>query len=184
MTASREAPVTEDYATKRCVHSSCAHIVFRDQDMSGGKIPCRSCGCTDHRTRPASGEHDPLTPPGAEAALESFQASLEEATRLLAQKRNEELDAEDARDTARRRAQLSPDAPKVGVFDGIRTTVAMREAWVQDQIAEQEHEYRLAREARRAAADHLRKIEKQGSFQQSISRSVSTDYQGTGGGRW
>jgi hypothetical protein len=124
--------------------------------------------------------YDPQTPPGAERRLQEYADALEEATRALARARNDELDAENDRDEARRRAQLSPDCPRVGVFGGVRTTVAYQKAWVEDQAVGAEEAYRIAREARRAAADHLRKVEKQGGFQQSIAASVRTAYQGTG----
>lgn len=126
--------------------------------------------------------YDPDTPPGAEAKLETYRDALDEARDALRQARDEELEAEQARDTARRRAQLSPDCPKVGVFDGVRTTVAYQVAWIEDQIAEQEAEYRVKKLARQAASDHLRTLGKQGSFQQSLTKSVADSYRGTG--RW
>lgn len=124
--------------------------------------------------------YDPQTPPDAEARLQAYADALDEATQALARARDAELDAENARDAARRQAQLSADCPKVGVFGGIRTTVAYQKAWIDDQAAEQEQAYRVARLARQAAQAHLRKVEKQGGFQQSIAASVRTGYQGTG----
>jgi hypothetical protein len=183
MTASREAPVTEDYATKRCIHSSCAHIVFRDQELSGGKIPCRSCGCTDHRAGPYAG-HDPQTPPGAEAALETFKTMLEEAGRELAAAVDEEVTAELARDAAMRKWMFDKDCPPVGVFNGVRTTVAQRDAWVAGKIVDEERAYRLAKAAREAAQTKLDILGRQGSYQQSISRSVSEVYRNTGRDPW
>lgn len=126
--------------------------------------------------------YDPDTPPGAEAKLETYRDALDEARDALRKARDEELEAEQARDTARRRAQLSPDCPKVGVFDGVRTTVAYQVAWIEEQIAEQEAEYRVKKLARQAASDHLRTLGKQGSFQQSLTKSVADSYRGTG--RW
>ena len=123
------------------------------------------------------------TPPGAEARLESYRDALEEATKALAEARNAELEAEEARDTAVRRAQLSPDCPPVGVFDGVRITVAYQKAWVEDQAKDEQRAYREARVARQAAQAHLRKVEKQGGFQQSITASVRESYRGTGGYR-
>jgi hypothetical protein len=114
--------------------------------------------------------HDPQTPPGAEAALESFQDALEDVRKTLARLRDEEVQAKAARDAAHRRAILSPECPKVRRNEW---TVAERDAWVDDKIA-----YDLARAARQAAADHLHTLGKQGGFQQSIAASVRTSYAG------
>jgi hypothetical protein len=132
------------------------------------------------------GGHDPQTPPGAEAALQSFSDALEPARQELAAAADEEVAAELARDAAKRHWLLTPDPqrPKPGVFDGVRVTVAERDAWVEDKIAEEELAFRLAREKRKAAAKRLEILSKQGSYQQSINRSVSTSYQGTGSEPW
>jgi hypothetical protein len=127
--------------------------------------------------------YDPQTPPDAEARLQAYADALDDATRKLASARDVELDAENARDAAKRRAQLSPDCPKVGVFGGIRTTVAYQKAWIEEQVAGYEEDYRLARLARQAAQAHLRKVEKQGGFQQSIAASVRAGYAGQWGDR-
>jgi hypothetical protein len=123
------------------------------------------------------------TPPGAESRLEEYRDALEEATAALAAARDAELEAEEARDGALRRAQLSPNCPLVGVFNGVRITVAYQKAWVEDQAAAEERDYRRARVARQAAQAHLRKVEKQGGFQQSITASVRETYRGAGGYR-
>ena len=122
------------------------------------------------------------TPPGAEARLEAYRDALDEAAKKLREARDAEVDAKDARDAARRRAQLSPDCPKVGVFGGVRTTVAYQVAWIEEQIAAEEREYQLAKLARQAASEHLKKLGKQGSFQQSLTNSVREAYRGAG--RW
>lgn len=122
----------------------------------------------------------PDEPTGAEDRLTRYQGALEEATQALAAARNAELEAEEIRDEARRRAQLSSECPPVGVFNGVRTTVAYQKAWIEDQIKDQESAYRTARVARQAAQAHLRKLEKQGGFQQSITASVRESYRGTG----
>ena len=141
---------------------------------------CRMCDCKRH----VSGSRDPQTPPGAERDLQSYSDALEEAGELLAAARNAELDAEEARDSARRRAQMSPDCPPAGVFNGVRITVAYVAAWVEDQIADEERAYRLAKVARQAASDHLRKVGKQGSFQQTLTKSVGNAYLATGSEPW
>lgn len=116
------------------------------------------------------GGHDPQTPPGAEAALQSFSDALEPARQ--------------ARDAARRGWLLSDECPKAGVFDGVRVTVAERDAWVEDRIAGEERTFRLAREKRKAAAKALDILGRQASYQQTISKSVGDSYRGTGGDRW
>lgn len=126
----------------------------------------------------------PDTPVGAEARLESYRDALEEATKALGQARDAELEAEDIRDEAKRRAQFSPDCPKVGVFEGVRTTVAYQKAWIEEQAKDEETAYRAAKAARRAASDHLNKLSKQGRFQQSITASVRESYRSTNGRQW
>lgn len=125
---------------------------------------------------------EPLTPPGAEAKLESYRDALDGAMEKLRQARDAEVDAKADRDAARRRAQLSPDCPKVGVFGGVRTTVAYQQAWIEDQITAEEREYQVRKLARQAASDHLRTLGKQGSYQQTLTKSVADAYRGTG--RW
>jgi GAF domain-containing protein len=124
------------------------------------------------------------TPPGAEARLESYRDELDKAAKALADARNAELDAEEARDAARREAQLSDTCPPVGVFEGRRTTVAYQKAWIEDRVKDEERTYREAKVARQAASDHLRKVGKQGGFQQSLTASVRESYRGTNGRQW
>ena len=129
--------------------------------------------------------HDPETPPGAEAALQEFSDALESARKALKAARDAEVTAQEAHKAALRRTRLSPECPKAGVFDGVRVTVAYVNDWVEDQCADEEMEWLLARAARQAASDHLRTLSKQGSIQQSISNSVSQSYrQSSGSGRW
>jgi len=130
------------------------------------------------------GGHDPQTPPGAEAALQSFSGALEPARRALADAADEEVEAELARDAARRYWLLSDECLKAGVFDGVRVTVAERDAWVEEKIAGEERAFRLAREKRKAAAKALDVLGRQASYQQTISKSVGDSYRGTGGDRW
>ena len=123
-------------------------------------------------------------PVGAEARLEAYQRALEAATTALTEARDAELEAEEARDAKLREAQFSPHCPPVGVFNGVRTTVAYQKAWIQEQAKDEESTYRAARAARRAASDHLRKLMKQGAYQQSITASVRETYRGTSGRQW
>jgi hypothetical protein len=127
-------------------------------------------------------EYDPDTPAGAEAKLETYRDALDGAMEKLRSARDEEVAAKDARDAAKRRAQFHPDCPKVGVFNGVRTTVAYQTAWIEEQITAEEREYQLKKLARQAASEHLKTLGKQGSFQQSLTKSVADAYRGTG--RW
>jgi hypothetical protein len=144
---------------------------------------CRLCDCTTHRATPYQG-HDPATPPGAESALQSYSEALDGAVEKLEQARNAELEAEEARDKAKYEALLSGECPKVGVFEGVRTTVAMQAAWVAREIAGQESAYRAAKVVRQAASAHLAKLNSQSSIAQTISKSVAGSYAGTGSEPW
>lgn len=148
---------------------------------------CSRCNCERHAGELAPSPyrgHDPESPPGAEAALETYRDELGEARRMLRDARDAELKAKSARDEARRRAQLSPDCPKVGVFDGVRTTVAYVAAWIENETAGLEEEYQVAKVARQAASDHLQTLREQGSIQQSITNSVRDSYRGQRGTGW
>ena len=166
------AAAPDAYPAGRCI---CGHFARADEVTA-----CRFCDCAAHRAAPHQG-HDPQTPPGAEAALQSFSEALEEAELALAEKRDLEVAAKAARDAAKRRALLSGECPKVRRD---HCTVAERDAWVEDQIAGQQLAYELAKAARQGAYERLRTIGKQGSFQQSITKSVGDSYRGTGGERW
>ena len=125
---------------------------------------------------------EPQTPASAEAKLAALSEQLEAAESALAAARDAEVDAETARDAAKRRWTLHPECPRVA-RDAF--TVAYRDAWVGEMCEPEETAYRLAKKARQAAQEHLRRIEKQAMVQQSISKSVGTSYQGTRTGeRW
>lgn len=154
---------------------ACGHYARADEVTS-----CRFCDCAHHRaTQGAHQGYDPQTPPGAEAALQSFSDALEEARELLAEKRDLEVDALAALKAAKRGALLSDECPKVRRNE---CTVAERDAWAEEQCAEEEKAWMLAKAARQAAADHLRTVGKQGGFQQSIGASVRDSYRGQWGG--
>ena len=144
---------------------------------------CRFCDCTEHRASPYQG-HDPQHPPGAEAALQSYSEALDDAVEKLRQARDAELEAEEARDAAKWEALLSDECPQTGVKDGKRITVAYRDAWVAREIAREESAYRAAKVVRQAASAHLDKLNSQRSIAQTISKSVSGSYAGTGSEPW
>jgi hypothetical protein len=166
-------PLHDTIPAGRC--GQCSHWARFDEVTA-----CRFCGCTSHR----AAARDPQTPPDAESALQSFSADLDEAVEKLQQARNAELDAEEARDKAKYEALLSEDCPPVGVFGGVRTTVAFQAAWVAREIAGEESAYWAAKVVRQAASAHLDKLNSQRSIQQTISKSVAGSYQGTGSEPW
>ena len=143
----------------------------------GEIVACSKCDCDRHTASPYRG-HDPQTPPGAEAALQSYSDALDDAVEKLKAARDAELEAEEARDAARWEALLSPDCPKVGVFDGVRTTVAVQDAWVRRETAAKETAYRAAKVIRQAASAHLDKLNSQRSIQQTIAKSVADQFRG------
>jgi hypothetical protein len=167
-------PPRETIPADRC--ESCPHFA-----PVGEITQCTRCDCQRHVAKPRSlyAGHDPETPPGAEAALQTLGDALSPAREALEAAANEEVDAELARDAAHRKWMLQ--APPVRRNE---LTVAERDAWVAEQIADEERAYRLARAKRQAAAKVLDVLGKQISAQQSISRSVSTGYQGTGRDGW
>jgi hypothetical protein len=127
--------------------------------------------------------YEPDTPVKSEERLDRLIAALEANEEALKAAYDEELEAEEARDAAQRAAIMSPDCLRVGVFGGVRTTVAMQEAWVADRIKGEEHAYRLAVLTRKAAEAQRRMLENQLRGAQSINRNVTEAARGTGG-RW
>ena len=157
---------------------ACSHFARTDEVGA-----CRFCDCAHHVASPYQG-HDPASPPGAEAALQSYSEALDDAVEKLRLARDAELEAEEARDAAKWEALLSDECPQTGVKDGKRITVAYRDAWVAREIAREESAYRAAKVVRQAASAHLAKLNSQSSIQQTISKSVSGSYAGTGSEPW
>ncbi len=160
----------------RC--ANCPHRARRDEVTQ-----CPFCDCPRHVSSPYQG-HDPQTPPGSEAALQTFSEQIDEAVKMLRAARDAELAAEDARDKARYKALLSEECPKPGVYDGVRVTAAYQQAWVAREITEEESAYKAAKVVRQAAQDHLSKLNGQKSIAQTIANSVAGSYQGTGRDSW
>lgn len=132
------------------------------------------------------GGHDPETPPGAEQALKEFSDSLEAARQALRMARDQEVTIEVAYKRAHRKALLSAECPKVRSKrdDGSIVTVAERDAWVEDQCADEELALAIATANRQAARDLHDTLRTQGSLAQSLSKSVADSYRGTGGHKW
>jgi hypothetical protein len=121
----------------------------------------------------------PETPAEAEALLNRLMVQSKDARDALATCRKTETDAKAARNKARRRARYLPEAPKAGMVAGVRTTVAEVEDWLDDQVADLDLAYELAKTARQTAADHVAEMGRQVIAQQSILKSVNEAYRGT-----
>ena len=130
------------------------------------------------------GGHDPETPPGAEEALRTFSGELEAARLVLKGARDAEVVAKQAWKKAKRQARFSSECPKAGTYDGVRVLKDDVDAWIDDQCADEELIYELAKTARQEASDLHDTLRTQGSLAQSLSKSVADSYRGTGGHKW
>lgn len=166
---SRPFPREATIPSGRC---ACGHLA-----PVGEVITCSrpGCGCERHTGSLYRG-NDPATPEGAETALQTFMDALDTARERLEEASNAEVDAELARDAAKRRWLLSDECQAL-------RTVAERKAWAEARTEPEERAFRIAKARREAARGVLDVLGKQMSAQQSINRSVSTSYQGTGD-RW
>ena len=173
------SPVRDAIPAQRC---RCGHWARPDEVTE-----CRFCDCKDHRpARAAASAHqgrDPQDPVAAEAALEYFKDEMELARLELADASDAEIDAELARDAARRAWELAEECPKVGaIVNERRITVAYVKAWCNSRITAEEREYRRKKAAREAAAKRLDVLGRQAITQASIAKSVGTGYNLTRGG--
>lgn len=114
-----------------------------------------------------------LNPVQVEQKIVACVNELYAAEKRLAEARDGETAAEIDYKSAHRRAMLSDDRPKVtrGGY-----TTAERDAWVDDQCAEEWQAYRLAQTTCQAAQDHVRTIRDVTSAVQSISSLVRQAY--------
>jgi hypothetical protein len=118
------------------------------------------------------------TPVQVEQQLSILYAEIPRLWRDLGRMRDAEVDAKAEHDSARRRAMLGPDAPKV---ERGGATVADRDAWVDEQVKDLAKAAEVARVRRETAQDHLRYVlDRQVSIVQSINRSVDSAYQRAG----
>jgi len=123
---------------------------------------------------------DLTTPVGVESRLRQLVTDLSHAQRALAQKRDAEVAAKHVYQAARRGAILAPDSPKVtrGGY-----TTADRDAWVDDNTANEHIRYDVAVAAREAAQDHLRVVRDQAMIVMALANSIRTAYSVAGSGR-
>lgn len=111
--------------------------------------------------------------------LYDVHQAMATSQQMLARARREEVEAAEALTMARARAVLSPDCPtpKRGE-NGV--TVADRDAWVDEQIADARFKAAVAEAARKAAEDHLRVTRDQASTVQSMSALMRAEMQLSG----
>ncbi len=110
-------PRNETIPAGRC---DCGHWARPDEITR-----CRLCVCAHHVAKTAG---SPQTPPGAERDLQSYSDALEEAGEKLAAARNAELEAEEARDTAKRRGAARLPAGEGGTAGGVGPPAEGRQA--------------------------------------------------------
>lgn len=120
---------------------------------------------------------EPMTPVGVENWLRRSVSALTKAESDLRDARDEETDADIAYRSAHRKAMFHPDCPRV-TRGG--TTTAERDAWVDEQCAEEWQTYRLAVAKRESAQDSLRVKRDVATAVQSIGALVRTAYSTAG----
>lgn len=124
-------------------------------------------------------DYQPLSPVDIEQKLRALVNNLAAAYKELAEARDGEVHAKHAYESKHRAALLDPDRPRV---ERGGLTTAERDAWVEDQCAEQREAYDIAEVVRKAAEDHLRVIRDQASVVQTLARSVQQAYSMAGTG--
>jgi hypothetical protein len=135
-------------------------------------------------SRPAYAPYEPDSPEKAEERLDRLSAELETNEQAFKDATDEAALAEAALQDAENAALMRDDCPPVGVFNGIRTTVRMQEAWVAAQVGEERTAHRLAQVKLKAADAQRRRLEGQLRAAQSINRNANDSrYRGTGGYR-
>lgn len=166
--------------TRPAPRCACGHHCRPDEVTE-----CRFCDCKDHRpARDAPGSpyqgYDPQTPAGAEAAVQAFSDALEPVRQALAEAVDAEADAELDLEVAKARLILSDECPVVGVFGGVRVTVAQRDAWVLLRTTDEVRALKKATAARKIAEKALDVTGRKLMAQQSITRSVGGSYGASG----
>lgn len=120
---------------------------------------------------------EPLTPVEVERQIRWTQNQMTRAQAKLRDARDEEVAAKHAFERAHRRALLSGECPKVTRGGW---TSAERDAWVDEQCAEEREAYEVAEVARKAAEDHLRTLYQQGTLAATLAKSVHQAYATSG----
>ncbi len=117
--------------------------------------------------------YQPLNPVQVEETLRACVNQLYAAEKALAECRDSEVNAELHYRSEYRRALLSDECPKVA-RDGV--TVAVRDAWVEQQCEDAFNSYRLWQVRCQAAQDHIRTVRDVASTVQSIASLVRQAY--------
>lgn len=122
---------------------------------------------------------EPTTPRSVQDKLRYLTQEMEKAGTALKAARNEEVEAKQTWLSAKRRALLDPDRPRVerGGF-----TVAERDAWVDDQAADEHQAFMVAEAKRKAARDHLDMLIGQSMTVMALNKSVQGEVNMSG--RW
>lgn len=97
--------------------------------------------------------YEAMSPLDIERGLRNCITELTKTEAKLRSLRDAETEADLAFRSAYRRAILSPECPKV---ERNGSTVAERDAWVEDHCDEQYRAHQLAKVATKSAEDHLR----------------------------
>lgn len=113
--------------------------------------------------------YESLSPVQVEQKLRQCVTELTKAEQELSQARDAEVEAEMAYRSVYRKTLLSDECPRV-TRGG--TTVTERDAWVEDQCAEQWQAYRLAQVRCQSAQDHVRTVRDVASTVQSLASLV------------
>lgn len=114
-----------------------------------------------------------LNPVQVEQKLRQCVNDLYAAEKALAEARDAEVDAEIAYQSTRRKLLLSEACPKVSRGN---VTVADRDAWIDNECADEWMAYRLTSVKCQAAQDHVRTVRDVTSTVQSIASLVRQAY--------
>ena len=114
-----------------------------------------------------------LNPVQVEQKLRACVNELYAAEKQLADARDAEVEAEIAYQTTRRRLLLGDDCPKVSRGN---VTVADRDAWIDNECADEWMAHRLTTVKCQAAQDHVRTVRDVTSTVQSIASLVRQAY--------
>jgi hypothetical protein len=109
------------------------------------------------------------TPVTARNRVRSVGSDLVRAEQDLKRARDAEVNAKHEYESAKRKAALSAEAPKV---ERGGATVAEREAWVADRCDRLEFAFLVAEANRQAAVDHYRTLDTQAMLAQAILKSI------------
>jgi hypothetical protein len=120
---------------------------------------------------------DPLSLMDSQRQQRWALRAMWEAKKLLASTRDEEVEAETAYLSARRRAFFHVDCPVV-VRGGV--TTAERDAWVDDQVGDLEAKWKLAKAATQAAKDHMDTLRAQAILIAGLAKTTQQIHAGAG----